>query len=87
LSKNARIGLALRILGPALEIVCIGLLLNGSARDWTVFGRPLEPLLYIGVAVGLAMVAIGLGLTPHRAGPRSRIRHGPAGRGGSTRTD
>ena len=68
--RTARIGLVLRLLGPAIEIVCIGLLLWGFGRGRTGFGQALEPLLYVGVAVGLAMVAIGLGLSA----PRTRLR-------------
>ncbi len=66
----ARIGLIFRLLGPALEIVCIGLLLFGGGKDQFFFGIPLENFLYLGVALGLAMVAIGLGMTPPR--PRTR---------------
>lgn len=66
----ARIGLIFRLLGPVLEIVCIGLLLYGAGRDRSLLGFPLENFLYLGVALGLAMVAIGLGMTP----PRLRAR-------------
>ena len=67
-----RIGLALRLIGPVLEIACIGLLLGNFGRNRSVFGQPIEPLLYLGVALGLAMVALGLGLSAPRSGRRPR---------------
>ena len=67
---TARIGLALRLLGPVLEFVCIGLLMWGPASDRSLLGLELESLLYLGLALGLAMVAIGLGLSVPR--PRRR---------------
>jgi hypothetical protein len=69
---TARIGLVLRLIGPVLEIACIGLLLGNFGRGRSVFGQPIEPLLYLGVALGLAMVALGLGLSSHRPGRRPR---------------
>lgn len=69
---TTRIGLALRLIGPVLEIACIGLLLGNFGRDRSLFGQPVEPLLYLGVALGLAMVALGLGLSTARPGRRPR---------------
>jgi hypothetical protein len=63
---TARIGLALRLIGPALEIICIGLILWEGRRGRPVLPPAFQPLPYIGVAVGLAMVAIGLSLTVPR---------------------
>ncbi|WP_169976715.1 hypothetical protein [Tautonia rosea] len=69
---TSRIGLVLRLIGPVLEIVCIGLLLGNFGRNRSLFGQPAEPLLYFGVALGLAMVALGLGLSTPRPGRRPR---------------
>jgi hypothetical protein len=72
---TARIGLALRLIGPALEIVCIGLILWEGRRGRPLLPPGLRPLPYLGVALGLAMVAIGLSLTaprPSRARRRGR---------------
>jgi hypothetical protein len=68
---TARIGLALRLIGPALEIVCIGLILWEGRRGRPLLPPGLRPLPYLGVA----MVAIGLSLTaprPSRARRRGR---------------
>jgi len=62
--SRAWASLTLRLLGPALELLCLWALLNPAARSSRVFGLALEPWLYAGLAIGLAMVAIGLGLRP-----------------------
>ncbi|QDV33532.1 hypothetical protein [Tautonia plasticadhaerens] len=72
---TARIGLALRLIGPALELVCIGLILWEGRRGRPLLPPPLGWLPYIGVALGLAMVAIGLSLsTPRPSRSRTRDR-------------
>lgn len=64
--STARISLALRLLGPAVELVCIGLILWEGRQERPVLPPPLRWLPYVGVALGLAMVAIGLSLSVPR---------------------
>ncbi|RUL87737.1 hypothetical protein [Tautonia sociabilis] len=74
-----RIGLALRLIGPILEFSCIALVLRGPARNRETFGMEVEPLLYAGLALGLAMVAVGLSLSvvPRRGRRRLPDRGAP----------
>lgn len=55
-------GLLLRMLGPLIEILCVGGLLSTRGQGRAVAGMPLEYLFYAGLAVGLAMVIAGLTL-------------------------
>ncbi len=57
---NPRTGLALRLLGPLIEVACLILLGRFGDRGLTLLGRPVEEFLYVGFASGLVLVACGL---------------------------
>jgi hypothetical protein len=68
----------LRLGGPLVEVVCLVLLFQGGGKGWTVAGRPIEPFLYAGFALGFLMVVAGLTVfrpTPQR--PHERWRDKP----------
>lgn len=58
--SRSQTGLILRGAGPLLQIVCLILLFRPEARTWSVFGQPLEMLLYAGLGIGLVLVLAGL---------------------------
>jgi hypothetical protein len=55
-------GTALRIIGPLIEVVCLGLLFASRGRRLAFAGLPLEYVLYTGLALGFSMVMVGLTL-------------------------
>ncbi|WP_435007551.1 hypothetical protein P12x_004820 [Tundrisphaera lichenicola] len=57
---NPRTGLLLRLLGPLIEIICLILLMRVRDQGRTVLGIPAEYPLYAGLALGLALVIVGL---------------------------
>ena len=60
-------GLALRLLGPLIEVACLILLQRWGGQGRTVAGLPVEYVLFAGLAVGFAMVVLGLTLFRRRA--------------------
>lgn len=52
-------GLALRMAGPLIEVICLILLFRPD-RPRTVLGLPTDPLLYAGLLLGFTMVVLGL---------------------------
>jgi hypothetical protein len=58
-------GVALRLLGPAIEVACLVLLFALPGARLPVVGLPLAYLLYAGLALGLALVIIGLTMASH----------------------
>jgi len=72
---NPRTALVLRLLGPLIEIACLVLLNRFGARGASIAGRPVEYLLWAGLAVGFAMVVLGLTLgRPASRRPRDHGR-------------
>ena len=65
---TARTGVTLRLLGPLIEVICLILLLRERDRGRQVLGLPVEYPLYAGLALGLALVVVGLALS--RPAPR-----------------
>lgn len=61
-----KLGLALRIAGPALELICLVILKRPGADTARVAGLPLVQFLYAGLAIGLIMVVAGLALSRRR---------------------
>jgi hypothetical protein len=57
---SARTGLTLRLLGPLIEVICLILLLQVRDQGRTYLGVPAEYPLYAGLAIGFAMVVVGL---------------------------
>ncbi len=57
---SSPIGLALRLVGPLIEVICLALLQKWGGRELTVAGVPVEYPLYGGLALGLALVVLGL---------------------------
>ena len=73
---NARTGVTLRLLGPLIEVACLIVLLKVRDQGRQILGMPVEYPLYAGLALGLAMVVVGLVLSqpaprrPRDPGPR-----------------
>ena len=59
-ADGLRVGVALRLLGPLVECLCLIALFRYGNRGRTLLGLPIEPFLYAGLACGLAMVIVGL---------------------------
>ena len=57
---TARTAVILRLLGPLIEVVCLIVLLKVRDQGWLILGMPIEYPLYVGLAVGFALVVIGL---------------------------
>jgi hypothetical protein len=57
---NARTGVTLRLVGPLIEVACLIVLLKVRDQGRQVFGLPVEYPLYAGLALGLALVVVGL---------------------------
>lgn len=57
---TARIAMILRLLGPLIEVVCLIVLLKVRDQGRLILGMPIEYPLYAGLAVGFALVVIGL---------------------------
>jgi hypothetical protein len=55
-------GLTLRLVGPLIEVICLGLMFGLPARDIQFHGVALQTVLYGGVALGLLLVIAGLTL-------------------------
>ena len=53
-------GILLRLLGFLVEIGCAVVLMRTRGQDYRIAGIRLETLLYLGFAVGLMMVVLGL---------------------------
>jgi hypothetical protein len=71
---TARTGVILRLLGPLIEVGCLIVLLRVRDQGRTVFGLPVEYLLYTGLALGLTLVVVGLALV--RPAPRHPVDRG-----------
>ena len=71
---TARTGVTLRLLGPLIEVACLILLLRVRDQGRQVLGMPVEYPLYAGMALGLALVVIGLAFARH--GPRRPVDRG-----------
>jgi len=71
---TARTGLTLRLIGPLIEVACLILLLKVRDQGRQVLGVPVEYPLYAGMALGLALVVIGLAFV--RQEPRRRVDRG-----------
>jgi hypothetical protein len=71
---TARTGLTLRLLGPLIEVACLILLLRVRDQGRQVLGMPVEYPLYAGMALGLALVVIGLAFV--RQEPRRPVDRG-----------
>ncbi len=65
----ARNAVTLRLLGPLIEVVCVILLLRVRDQGKTFAGVPLEYPLYLGLAVGFVLWAIGLTFSRLRSRP------------------
>ncbi|HEX8203194.1 MAG TPA: hypothetical protein VF590_22145 [Isosphaeraceae bacterium] len=70
-------GLVLRITGPLIEVACLVLLFSFPGRRLSPAGIPLDDLLYAGLALGFAMVLIGLSLSG-RSGREARSEEAAA---------
>ena len=57
---SPRTGLTLRLLGPLIEVICLILLLQVRDQERAFLGVPAEYPLYAGLALGFAMVVVGL---------------------------
>lgn len=66
---SQRTGLLFRLIGPLIEVACGILLLRGRDQGRTIAGVPAEYPLYVGLAVGFALVIAGL-LLSRPSGPR-----------------
>ncbi|CAN5610841.1 hypothetical protein BH23PLA1_BH23PLA1_34780 [soil metagenome] len=75
------IGLVFRLLGPALQLICIALLFQVRGQDRTFLGVSLEMYCYFGLILGLVFVGLGLSLTI----PKSRSQRRREERGESSR--
>ena len=70
---SSPVGLVLRLVGPLIEVVCLALLQRWGGRELTVAGVPVEYPLYAGLALGFALVVLGLTwFRPRRAVARDR---------------
>jgi hypothetical protein len=58
-------GRALRVIGPLIEVVCLVLLFAFPGRRPAPGGIPLDYGLYAGLALGFAMVVVGLTMVRH----------------------
>lgn len=58
-------GLALRMIGPLIEVVCLVLLFKFPGRRLPGAGFPLEYMLYGGLALGFVLVVAGLTMVKH----------------------
>ncbi len=65
---TARTGMTLRLVGPLIEVVCLIILLQVRDQNRQVAGLPVEYPLYAGLALGFALVVVGLTLA--RPAPR-----------------
>jgi hypothetical protein len=65
---TSRTATTLRLLGPLIEVACLIVLLRVRDQGRRFFGLPVEYSLYTGLAVGFALVVIGL--TFARPAPR-----------------
>jgi len=57
---TARTAVTLRLLGPLIEVVCVILLLRVRDQGRQFAGIPIEYPLYGGLALGFALVIVGL---------------------------
>ena len=53
-------GLTLRLVGPLIEVFCLIGLQKWGGQGRTVAGLPVEYGLYAGLALGFALVVVGL---------------------------
>jgi hypothetical protein len=58
-------GRALRVIGPLIEVVCLVLLFAFPGRRPAPGGIPLDYGLYAGLALGFALVVVGLTMVRH----------------------
>ncbi len=70
---NPRTGVALRLLGPSIEVACLLLLQRFGDRGLRLFGQPVETWLNVGFASGLVLVACGLLLVRPAKPPARRF--------------
>jgi hypothetical protein len=62
-------GLALRVIGPLIEVACLVLIFAFPGRRPVFAGMPLDTVLYAGLALGFAMVVVGLTMVRHPPQP------------------
>ena len=65
---TAQTGVILRLVGPLIEVACLIILLRVRDQGRQVAGIPVEYVLYAGLALGFALVVVGLTLA--RPAPR-----------------
>jgi hypothetical protein len=65
---TARTAVTLRLLGPLIEVVCLIVLMRVRDQGRQFAGMPVEYPLYAGLALGFALVVVGL--TFARPAPR-----------------
>ncbi len=58
--SSSPVGLALRLIGPLIEGLCLILLQKWGGQERTIAGLPIEYPLYAGLAVGFILVVLGL---------------------------
>ena len=68
------LGPLLRIVGPAIEVVCIAGLYASRGRDIRLLGVPIEGFFYAGIVAGLVLVLTGIVLTYRRVGRQDSRR-------------
>lgn len=73
MASRIQIGLALRLLGPLIQIVGIWIFLNSPDPRALVAGVPARWVALGALGVGLVMVAIGLVLSHRRRRPKLRV--------------
>ena len=57
---SSPIGLTLRLLGPLIEVFCLIGLQRWGGQGRTIAGLTVDTLLYAGLALGFALVVVGL---------------------------
>jgi hypothetical protein len=69
---TARTGLTLRLVGPLIEVACGIVLVNVRDQGRRFLGVPVEYPLYAGLALGLALVVVGLAFVKGPSRPTDR---------------
>ncbi len=68
--KLYRTGMALRLLGPVLEVIALYLLFFVTRKPAKVLGIPTEPMLWAMLFCGFGMIFTGIVVTLGRPRPR-----------------
>ena len=66
-------GLALRLIGPLIQLLCFVLLQKFGGQGRTVLGVDLEYWLYGGFGVGLVLVLLGITVFRTRHEPSAKM--------------